>query len=94
MNEDTNKSHVAIKKILKFHPNLDMEPLFEWDADQEQTLKALPYVIEWFGRAGDAVADIEESENYHIENRKLSSSFQFTKAMPLLLDGVTTMELE
>ena len=94
LNEDTNKSHVAIKKILKFHPNLDMEPLFDWDADQEQTLKALPYAIEWFGRAGDAVADIEEGENYHIENRKLSSIFQFTKAMPLLLDGVKTMRLD
>ena len=27
LNEGTNKSHVAIKKILKYHPNIDMEPL-------------------------------------------------------------------
>ena len=51
-----NKSHVAIKKILKYHPNLDMEPLFEWDAEGEQTLKALPYVISWFGKAEEAIA--------------------------------------
>ena len=34
-----------------------MEPLFEWDADGEQTLKALPFVIDWNERAGVALAD-------------------------------------
>ena len=29
LNKGTDKSHVAIKKILKYHPNIDMEPLFE-----------------------------------------------------------------
>ena len=61
LNKGTNKRHVAIKKILKYHPNMDTEPLFEWDADEEadgeQTLKALPYVIDWFKRAKEAVAD-------------------------------------
>ena len=57
LNRGANKSNVAIKKILKYHPNLDMEPLFEWDADGEQTLNALPYVIDWFKRAKEAVAD-------------------------------------
>ena len=62
LNRGTNKSHVAIKKILKYHPNIDMEPLFEWDADGEvgwgtMSLKALPYVVDWFGRAKEAVAD-------------------------------------
>ena len=32
MNEEKNKSHVAIRKILKHHPNIDMKPLFEWDS--------------------------------------------------------------
>ena len=72
-----------MKKILKYHPNIDMEPLFEWDAEGEQTLKALSYVVDWFGRAEEAVAE-EEGENYHIENRKLSVIFQFAKAMPLM----------
>ena len=61
LNKGRNKSHVAIKKILMYHPNIDMEPLFEWDADGdadgEQSLKALPHVIDWFGRAEEAVAD-------------------------------------
>ena len=67
MNKGTNKSHVAIKKILKYHPNIDMEPLFEWnmEGEGERNLKALPYVIAWFERAQEAVAgtvsDSEES---------------------------------
>ena len=89
LNEGTNKSHVAIKKILKYHPNMDMCPLFEWgmEEDCEQTLKALPYVVSWFGRAEVAVAD-EEGETYHINDRKLSAIFQFAKAMPLLFEGI------
>lgn len=31
MNECTNKKHVAMKKILQYHPNLDMAALFELD---------------------------------------------------------------
>ena len=64
MNEDANKSNVAIKKILKYHPNIDMEPLFEWDAeDGEQNLKALPYVISWFDRAKVTVAANAEGDD-------------------------------
>ena len=55
MNRDANKRHVAIRKILRYHPNIDMEPFFEWDLEEEeegeQTLKALPFVIDWFERA-------------------------------------------
>ena len=87
-NKGTNKSHVAIKKILKFHPNIVMEPLFEWDAEGEQTLKALPYIVNWFERARVAVAD-EDEEEYNVEERKLSAIFQFAKAMPLLLEGIS-----
>jgi len=80
-----NKSHMAIRKILRYHPNIDMKPLFEWDLEGEQTLKSLPYAISWFGRAEEAVAGAEEREDYHIEQKKLSAIFQFAKAMPLLL---------
>ena len=83
LNKDRNKSCVAIKKILKYHPNIDMEPLFEWDAEGEQTLKALPYIVDWFGRAEVAVAD-RRGESYRIEEKKLSAIFQFTTSMPLL----------
>ena len=61
-----------------------MKPLFEWDADGEQTLKALPFVIDWFGRAEEAVAGDQDREDYHVEEKKLSAIFQFAKAMPLL----------
>ena len=84
LNKGTNKSHVAIKKILQYHPNLDMGPLFQWDSEGEQTLKALPYVVDWFGKAEEAVAGDEENCSYRLDERKLSAIFQFAKTMPLL----------
>ena len=93
MNTHTNKSHVAIKKILKFHPNIDMEPLFEWDAEGEHTLKALPYVMNWIERARVAFAD-EDEEEYNIEERKLSAIFQFAKAMPVLFVPASNIKEE
>ena len=83
LNIGRNKSHVAIRKILKYHPNIEMEPLFEWDAEGEQTLKALPHVVAWFERAEEAVADEDDNSTYHVEKKKLSAIFQFAKAMPL-----------
>ena len=110
LNKGTNKSHVAIKKILKYHPNMEMEPLFEWDADGEQTLKALPYVIDWFKRAKEAVADEDMladnegeddeddtsvSDDYDcVYKRKLSAIFQFAKAMPLLLEPISCIKVD
>ena len=61
LNRITNKGHVAIKKILRYHPNIDMEQLFEWGSDGERSLKALPYVIDWFERAEKAVDHDDES---------------------------------
>ena len=92
LNEDTIKSHVAIKKILKFHPNIDMEPLFEWDAEGEQTLKALPYIVNWFESAREAIAN--GVEEYNVEERKLSAIFQLAKAMPLLFEGISHINLD
>ena len=96
MNKDTdNEHHVAIKKILKYHPNIDVEPLFEWgleEDDEERNLKALPYVIGWFDRAGVAVAD--DGKEFGIEERKLSAIFQFAKAMPLLLEGISRIKVD
>ena len=92
MNEETNKSHVAIRKILKYHPNIDMKPLFEWDADGEQTLKALPYVIDWFEKAKEAVSG-DDGGDYNIEERQLSAIFQFAKAMPLLFVPISCIKV-
>ena len=85
LNKCNNKSHVAIKKILTYHPNIDMEPFFEWnmEGEGERDLKALPYVIAWFDRAAEAVAD-EGGDSYNIDERKLSTIYQFAGAMPLM----------
>jgi len=93
MNKDTNKSHVAIKKILIYHPDIDMTPLFGWDNDGEWTLKALPYVIAWFDKAWVVKASdlderqvavfVQEVERTRISRRKLSSIYKFAKAMPV-----------
>ena len=95
MNEYIVKSHVAIKKILRYLPNIDMEPLFGLDSEAEQSLKALPFVIDWFNNKASAVvaddedsslssvSDEEESYDYRIEEKKLSAIFQFARAMPL-----------
>lgn len=57
MNNGTNKKYVAILKILRYHPNNDMKPLFTLDLeDDEDNIKALPYVVAWFERAWEAVA--------------------------------------
>ena len=64
-----------------------MEPLFHWntEGEGERDLKALPYIIEWFEKAGEAVADDEGGEgSYDIKGRKLSTIYQFAQAMPLL----------
>ena len=82
MNMDTNKSHVAIRKILHLYLDIDVEPLFQWDAEGEQTLKALPHVVNWFERA--KVVAAADNEGYNINKRKLSVIFQFAKAMSWL----------
>jgi len=43
-----------------------MEPLFKWnlEGEGERDVKALPYVLAWFERAVQAVADDEEREAY------------------------------
>lgn len=70
-NQGINKRHVAIKKILEHHPNIDMEPFYVWGSKEgEWTLKALPFVIAWFERAKEAVDEslllIENEDDYPI----------------------------
>ena len=98
MNLGTNKRHVAIKKILRYHPIMDMKPLFDWDMGGERSLKALPFVIAWFERAAEAVADedirydpfdladaaMNEVPSYHVEEKKLAAILDFARAMPLM----------
>jgi len=60
-----------------------MSPLFKLDAEEEeQSLKGLPYVVDWFERAQEAVSD-EHEKSYNIDQRKLSAIYQFVQSMPL-----------
>jgi hypothetical protein len=60
-----NKRHVAIRKILKCHPNIaiDTEPLFTLDLEEEAEHK-WQYVISWFGNAKEAIAETEKYKRY------------------------------
>ena len=57
MNEDEDKSIVAKNKICIYHPQImtDMKPFYQWEKDGERTLKALPYVVDWFKKATAAI---------------------------------------
>jgi len=80
-NEGTNKTHVAMKKILRYLPNIDMKPFFKLDGGDENNPKALPYIIGWFDIAREVVC--LDDYDYQAEEKKLSAIYQFAKAMPL-----------
>ena len=86
LNKGTNKKHVAMIKILKYYPNIDMEELFEWGSNNERNLMALPYVIDWFKRAEEAIEQANDRVNhdYQVETKKLSAIYQFARNMPVL----------
>ena len=81
-----NKSQIAMKKILKYHPNFDMEPFFGWnmEEDGEQDLKALPYILDWFDRAVHILHWHDKAGKANIDRRKLDTIYQFANVMPLL----------
>ena len=86
MNKTENKRQVAIRKILLYHPNVDMEPyLADWIGDAEQTLKALPYIVAWFHKAREVFANSSEEEGHDVEKRMLSAIYQFARAIPTLI---------
>lgn len=71
------KGRVAIRKILQYHRNFDLEPLFEWD------LKVLPHLAVWFDRAW---ACVDYSKAISVNKRKLTSIYQFIRALPDFLE--------
>ena len=86
LNKGSDKELVSRQKVL---PELDMEPLFEWDMEGERNLKALPFVISWFGRVREYNQSNVDVAN-EVDARKLSAIYQFARAMPLLLVPTTT----
>jgi len=98
LNEDTNKSRVAKTKIILFTSQIDMSILFEVGAreDGERTIKALPYVVKSFDSALEAIRTNSKFSHRNedietVDKRKLSAIYQFTKAMPTLLEGIKTL---
>ena len=87
----------TLPTLLKLNHVVDMEPLFKLDSeDDERNLKALPPVIDWFGRIGQTTKK-EEVVN-KIDARKLSSIFQFARTLPLEFvpppSGITLLHRE
>jgi len=99
LNKSTrNKRHVAIKKILLYHPHIDMEPLFDLSLkgdDSERDLRALPHALSWFETAKEAIIEEEaiigELPRAHnnLDIDKISAIYQFVTAMPLLFVSAT-----
>ena len=83
-----NIRRVAIRKIIKYHPNAlaDIEPFLDnWIGDDEQSLKGLPYIVAWFHKAREAFANSSEEEGRDVERRMLSAIYQFARALPTLI---------
>ena len=95
LNKNRNKSHVAMIKILQYNRNIDMEPFFEWntEGEGERDLKALPYVVAWFDKAGEMAAR-EGIQCYHVDRRKLSAIYQFATSMPFLFVPASHVKVE
>eukprot|EP00985_Skeletonema_marinoi_P027201 scaffold21960_cov180-Skeletonema_marinoi.AAC.1 len=74
--------HPAIHKILKSHPDLDMEPFFQWK------LRLLPAVINWFQSARSRMVanDLigESIQRQNLQSRELSALYKFVRGMPAL----------
>ena len=70
--------HPAIHKILKSHPDIDMEPFFQWK------LKLLPVVTSWFGSCRSRIYLGESIHRQSLQNRELSAFYKFVRGMPSL----------
>ncbi|KAK1733971.1 leucine-rich repeat protein [Skeletonema marinoi] len=78
LNEHLGRRHAAMKKILKSHPDLEMEPFFQLK------LKLLPVVVNWFRSARSRWAnDLGESiQRGSLPSRELSALYKFVRGMP------------
>ena len=76
LNARDDKKEVAVIKILQCHDDFDMQPFFEWE------FKVLPLVLSWLERASEC--EMPEGFEPNIEERKLSTIYQFVRGMPVL----------
>eukprot|EP00985_Skeletonema_marinoi_P014355 scaffold7266_cov121-Skeletonema_marinoi.AAC.17 len=78
----------AICKILKNHPDIDIEPLFQWK------LKCLPLVVTWLENARSYLGNVNESTGT-FQCRQLSALYKFVRGMPQLsVDGYRGKEMK
>eukprot|EP00984_Skeletonema_dohrnii_P013956 scaffold5839_cov103-Skeletonema_dohrnii-CCMP3373.AAC.6 len=71
----------AICKILDSHPDIVVEPLFQWK------LKCLPLVVTWLESARSYLGNVNESTEV-FQCRQLSALYKFVRGMPqLAVDG-------
>eukprot|EP00984_Skeletonema_dohrnii_P031461 scaffold23977_cov123-Skeletonema_dohrnii-CCMP3373.AAC.1 len=70
----------AIWKILESHPDLDMNPFFQWK------LKLLPVVANWFRSARSCLFPDRprSTQRQSLQNRELSALYKFVRGMPSL----------
>ena len=71
-----DKKEVAMIKMLQCHEDFDMLPFFEWE------FKVLPLVVNWLERASGY--QMPRGFEPNIEERKLSTIYQFVRGMPVL----------
>jgi len=79
---DIENMPAMLSTQLKLNLAVDMDPLLELDTeDDERKPKALPSVVDWFGR----IKEFNQNEEVVkcINARKLSAIYQFARAMPL-----------
>ena len=75
--------HPAIHKIFKSHPDLDMNPFFQWK------LKLLPVVVDWFENCRSCMMYVndpqEMMQRQSLPSRELSALYKFVRGMPSLV---------
>ena len=79
LNRSQDKNDVATEKIIVNHNHFEMEAFFGWDSKGD-SLKALPFVMDWFDRA----EEVDEEDECEVPKKKLDAIYQFAQAMPLL----------
>ncbi|KAK1734035.1 leucine-rich repeat protein [Skeletonema marinoi] len=76
-----SQKNAALRKILDSHPDIDVEPLFQWK------LKCLPLVVRWLESARSHLylyhVHVRES-NEVFQCRKLSAVYKFIHGLPSL----------
>ena len=73
MNANANSREIAKRKIFLNHPDLNVEPMFEWG------LKFLPWIVTWFGKIYeyDMLPSI-----FNTRCSELSVVYKFIRGMP------------